>query len=187
MMSTHDFTGSRVATDGPPSRKQHEIAGGGDRYEALLEVLQQQKEQAEEDREREAADRHRRSERGTRGYLRVIVLVVVAAWLWIFPPPILRIEPPAPPPRAEEEASLRFAMYVQAQRIEAFRREEGHLPDHLDAAGPPLPNMRYVRLGEEIYQLNGSTERVTLTYRSDLPLRDFVGAGADVLDESRIP
>jgi hypothetical protein len=43
--------------------------------------------------------------------------------------------------------------------------------------------MEYVKLTDALYQLTGKTERVVLTYRSDLPLREFVGSGAEVLDD----
>lgn len=88
---------------------------------------------------------------------------------------------------AEEEASLRFAMYLQAQRIKAFQQGAGRLPRELAEAGQPLPGMSYRPLSAGTYELEGATDRVRLTYRSDTPLREFLGTGADVLDESVIP
>lgn len=164
----------------------HDISGAGDRYEALVEVLQHQESQAERDRERESEELRRRLERDGPPWWPVAVLVVVAAWLWLLPPGFLRIDPPEPQPIEQEDASLRFVMYVQAQRIKAYREETGRYPARLEDAGPPLPSMRYTRLSDDLYQLTGETDRLTLTYVSDLPLEDFVGPGAYVIDESKL-
>lgn len=164
----------------------HDITGDGDRYEALLQVLEREKEQAARDRALEEAERQQRKKQ--RGPLwPAAVLFLITAWIWLFPPAFLRMDPPPPQPVAQEEAALRFSMYLQAQRIKAFHLEHGRLPDSLAEAGPPLPGMRYTVLHTDLYQLTGATERVTLTYRSDLPLRDFVGSGAAVLDRDRLP
>lgn len=165
----------------------HAITGSGDRYEALLDVLEHEKTQAARDRALEEAERQKRKRKQGGPYWLVAVLLAISAWLWLFPPAILRLDPPAPQPVAEEEAALRFTMYVQAQRIGAFRQENGRLPETLDEAGPPLPHMEYTILNSGLYQLTGATERVTLTYRSDLPLPDFVGSGVDVVDVEAIP
>ncbi|MFO7895075.1 MAG: hypothetical protein R6U63_15280 [Longimicrobiales bacterium] len=168
------------------SGSSHNITGSGDRYETLLEVLEHEKNQAARDRALEEAERQRSKER--RGpYWPVVVLLAITAWLWLFPPAFLRLEPPPPQPVAQEEAALRFTMYVQAQRIKAFQEENGRLPGSLEEAGPPLPNMRYTVLHTDLYQLTAMTDRVTLTYRSDLPLSEFVGSGADVVDVNQLP
>ena len=167
------------------SNPSHDVSGSGDRYEALLEVLEHEKTQAARDRELEEAEREQsKTKRGP--YWPVVVLLLITAWLWIFPPAFLSLEPPPPQPIEQEEAALRFTMYLQAQRIKAFRLEEGRLPETLEEAGPPLPGMRYARLHADLYQLTGLTDRLTLTYRSDLPLQEFVGSGADVVDVEAI-
>lgn len=162
-----------------------DIKGGGDRYETLLEVLEQQAAQEREVRELEARSRVRKRESRVPWWV-AAVLLVATGWIWLFPPSFLRVDQPPPQPLAREEAALRFAIWVQAQRIEVYRRAEGELPAALEEAGPPLPGMSYVRLSPGLYQLTGSTDRQALTYRSDLPLEEFVGEGADVLDESRL-
>ena len=178
-------------TEKPPSSsdssgRPHQISGGGDRYEALLEVLEHEKTQAARARALEEAERQKQKEQ--RGpYWPVFVLLAITAWLWLFPPAFLSMDPPPPQPVEQEEAALRFTMYLQAQRIKAFRLAEGRLPETLEEAGEPLPGMRYTRLHADLYQLTGATDRVTLTYRSDLPLDEFVGSGADVVDVEDLP
>ncbi|MGK7312022.1 MAG: hypothetical protein ACN0LA_07245 [Candidatus Longimicrobiales bacterium M2_2A_002] len=162
------------------SSSGHDISGGGDRYETLLEVLEHEKTQAARSSALEAAERQKRAGRRT-PYWPVAVLLAITAWLWIFPPAFLRLDPPPPQPVGQEEAVLRFTVYVQAQRIKAFRQANGRLPETLEEVGEPLPDVRYTVLQPGLYQLTGSTGRVTVTYRSDLPLEEFVGSGADVL------
>lgn len=166
----------------PQRRDTHDISESGDRYEALVDVLEHQKSQEARSREYEERERRRRQERRRQPYWLVGVLLAITAWLWLFPPSFLRTDPPPPQPIEEEEAALRFVMYVQAQRIKAYRQETGAYPERLEEAGPPLPSMTYARLGRDLYQLTGSTDRLTLTYSSDLPLEDFIGSGADAID-----
>jgi hypothetical protein len=78
-------------------------------------------------------------------------------------------------------------VYLQVQRIRAFQAENNRLPLRLEEAGPPLPAVEYHRLADDLYQLNGVTDRVRLTYRSDLPLDAFIGDGGGVVDVGRLP
>lgn len=162
----------------------HDISGSGDRYEALLEVLEHEKTQAARADAQDEADRRERRARRM-PYWPVAALLVITAWLWIFPPAFLRLDPPPPQPVEQEEAALRFTVYIQAQRIKAFRQANGRLPRTLEEAGEPLPGMRYTVLQPGLYQLTASTDRMTLTYRSDLPLEEFVGSGADLFEAAQ--
>lgn len=172
-------------TDREPSAPSaHDVSGPGDRYEALVEVMEHQASQAARDRVREVEEALRRKEEGGGvPYWVLAVLLVITAWLWLFPPSMLSIEPPPPQPVEQEEAGLRFAMYLQAQRIRAFQLETGSYPERLEDAGPPIPGMEYTLLTGGLYQLTGETDRLRLTYRSDLPLDDFARSGAGVIDE----
>ena len=173
-----------VTDDGEP-RRPLPVEGGAARYEALLHVLEQQNEQAEEARTR--APERRGAGRGRTGMVVVWLLALVSAWLWLFPPGWVGVDRPEPVPVEREEAALRFTMYVQAQRIKAFQQRTGRLPDRLEEAGPPLPGMSYRLLDPSTYELEGATDRVRLSYRSDTALGEFVGPGADVLDETVLP
>lgn len=156
--------------DPGPGHRPHGVHGGGDRYEALLDVLEQQADLA-----RRGDPSGRGSGRGAR--MLVIALAVITAWVWILPPRWLVPVPPPAQTVAEEDAALRFAVYVQAQRIRAYQLERGFLPESLDEAGDPLPGLRYMVLGPGLYELTASTDRQRLTYRSDEPLREWVGPG----------
>ena len=96
----------------------------------------------------------------------------------------LAVALPGPPPVEEEEATLRLVMYLQAQKIEQYLIDTGHVPLALDDAGPAFQGMEYIRLTNSDYRILGRTGRVTLSYSSVEPLDTFVGAGASVLNPS---
>lgn len=155
----------------------HDVTGNGGRYDLLQEVLERQQAQQEQDEQQEAA--RLVSSGGRRAPLWLLpLLVAVAGWLWLVPPTVLRIDAAPAQPLEEEEAALRFVMHAQALRIEEFRQRTGRFPGFLGEAGPPLPGLSYTRLQDDLYQLTGSTDRLTLTYRSDLPLDDFAPTAA---------
>lgn len=170
-------------TTAPPDT--HDVSGAGDRYETLVELLEHQNRQAAADRDRELEleQLRLRQDRPRTPLWLVGVLLLLTAWLWLFPPSFLRLDPPPPQPIEREESAVRFAIYLQAQRLKAYHQETGTYPERLEEAGPPLPRMRYIRLAPQLYQLTGATDRLVLTYRSDLPLDEFVGSGADILPE----
>lgn len=163
--------GQKADPDGP----RHEY-GGTDRYEALLEVMEQEVEKVRGEGALGAVSR-------TEGKIRLVVVTLLIAALglvqwkgdeWLGPEPI-------PPPSAMElEQSLRAAMYLQAQRIKAFSMQNGRLPDTLDEAGQPMPGMQYAKLGNGTYQLMGENRGVSLTYRSDQPAAQLLGAGEEL-------
>lgn len=167
----------RMTDPDPSTRNAHDVSGSADRYETLVEVLEHEASKSALDRRREEAERRRRQKR-TGPYWAVAALAVLALWLWVFPPAFLRVQPPPPQPVVAQESALRIAMYAQAQRIRAFREETGRLPDRLEETGPPLPGMTYRRLAPGLFQLTGETRDVRLTYRSDLPLDEFLASGA---------
>lgn len=169
----------------PGKRRAASVPGGSDRYEALLEVLEHQAGQAEESRT--APPGYREADGARTKYVVLAGLALVSAWLWLAPPSWIGVAQPEPRPIVEEEAALRFAMYVQAQRIKAFRLGTGRLPREIEEAGPPLPGMSYRLIDAETYELHGATDRFALTYRSDHSLQEFVGPGADAIDETAIP
>lgn len=159
---------------GPGMRHEY---GGTDRYEALLDVLEQEAEKVRSEGVLGAA-----SPREGRIRLVLVTILIAAFGLvqwkgddWFGPEPI-------PPPTAMElEQSLRAAMFLQAQRIKAFTTRTGRLPNTLDEAGEPLPGVRYAKLGDGGYQLRGENHGITLTYRSDQPVSRLLGNAASLL------
>lgn len=114
--------------------------------------------------------------------------LVIAVYVWFFPPAWVQGNPPPPVPTAAQEASaLRMTMYVQAQRIEQFRLDNGRIPYNLGEAGQAFDGMEYIRLTDSNYRLHGRSEQAMLSLSSGgQSLHDFLGDGDSVLDWSKI-
>ena len=146
-----------------------------ERLLALDEVL---RDQALREVMRDGAYRRPRS--SLRAHIVATVLAITAFAAWILPVPGLRPDIPFPIAPTAEQAGLRFATYVQAQQIEAFRQTRGRLPDVLQETGEPLPGMTYERLDARTFRLGGATERSSVSWVSSDSLSALL-RGADQL------
>jgi hypothetical protein len=162
----------------PEAPDQIEVSKGQERAAALVAVLRDQAEK-EEAALRTKMTLKRRTRRGNGA---LVVSAFMAAWVWIFPPDAIRIERPSKPPVAEEEASLRRAMFLQNSAIQYYRIENGRIPDSLQAAGPAFDGMEYIHLTPREYRLRGRSERVVLSYSSSEPIEEFVGDDLDLIE-----
>ena len=113
---------------------------------------------------------YRRPRASLRAHVAATVLATIALVTWLLPVPGLRPDIPFPILPADEHAGLRFATYIQAQQVEAFRQIRGRLPDVLGETGEPLPGMTYERLDARTYRLGGATERSSVSWVSSDPL-----------------
>ncbi len=86
---------------------------------------------------------------------------------------------PGPSP-AEQEASIRLTIYLQAQQLEQFRRTRGRLPATLAEAGAPLPAIRYDVLDGNVYSLRSTTDTAIRYASTDSP-HAFLGSSVAVL------
>ncbi|MGD2069260.1 MAG: hypothetical protein PVI57_11350 [Gemmatimonadota bacterium] len=141
---------------------------------------------ADQSARRDVRSRPPRGRRSTtRGRLAALVVVsTVAVWVWLAVPAWMSPSPPPPMPERLEEAALRMVVYLQAQRVELFRRDRGRLPDALEETGEPLPGVRYERLDSRTFRLHAVGRRDTLLYTSSTPLRAFAEGVDRVLGAS---
>lgn len=77
-----------------------------------------------------------------------INLAVLAVYLLIAPPAWVVVNPIAPPDLTAQTTDLKKALWFQAQRIEAYRLQNGELPAQLADAGSPTPGVEYVKEGD---------------------------------------
>lgn len=153
-----------------------QVSSGNERAAALEAVLQHATLKADMVRHRSLPP-----ERIAFGYLALFVSLSLAFWIWFFPPGWAQRNPVPIPSFAEEETSLRLVMFLQAQRIETFRAENGHLPRSLEEAGPPLPGVEYTPLAGQTYYLRGEGGQAYLGYFSSEPIDTFLGDSEDLL------
>jgi len=107
-----------------------------------------------------------------------INLGVFAVYLLIAPPDWVVMDPIDAPPPVEQARSMRVAMYFQSQRIEAYRIENGRLPDALTDAGTPIPGVDYNKRGTGQYELVADVGGEVLLYDSSAPAAEFEAAVA---------
>ncbi|MSR23353.1 MAG: hypothetical protein EXR92_07415 [Gemmatimonadetes bacterium] len=123
-----------------------------------------------------------RAER-TRVWYAVLVVVLAAnLYIWIARPAWIMGPLSGPQTREAQEGVVRFRMYVQAQRIEKYKREHGGaLPERLEETGEPLEGMRYQRIGPDSWELMGELGQAGLILRSDMSMPEFLGKYLDPL------
>lgn len=108
-----------------------------------------------------------------------IQLAVLAVYLLISPPGWVVVHPIEAPDPAVSEQSLRLAMYMQSQRIEAYRLNNGRLPASLDEIGASVsPGVEYQLQGTNEYRLVGTNGPAALIYDSTESPAEFLGDAA---------
>ena len=168
-------------TDGRPTRSgdfTSEVSDESQRARAVSDFLQDQNERQQRALKRKV--RQRRFKKARR-------IVVGATWIgvayiWVGTPGWLTVDPPPVPTVADESSALRFNLYLQAQRVEAYRTERGRLPYVLDEAGPRFRGMEYRRRDNRHYLITGRTDRIELQYYSRESALVFVGEAASLAE-----
>ncbi|MDP2956529.1 MAG: hypothetical protein Q8N53_08910 [Longimicrobiales bacterium] len=109
-----------------------------------------------------------------------INLGVLAVYLLIAPPKWVVVNPIDPPDLAAQSDDLKRAMWFQAQRIEAYRIQNGRLPALLADAGSSTPGVEYVREGDR-YQLIGMVGEAPVIWDSTGSNTEFAALVAGAL------
>lgn len=115
-------------------------------------------------------------------YVALVLAAIGNVYLWVGQPAWLVGERPGPLTVEREEGILRFQMYVQAQRIEAFRTQFGRLPSTLEETGDPFPGMSYRVTGPSSWELLGVSDRARLVLLSSQPIHEFLGNYQEALE-----
>lgn len=156
-----------------------EVSDENGRAQAVSAFLRDQDERRKKALKRAA--RRRRIRRARR--IAVGATWIGVAYIWVGTPGWLTVEPPPVPTVADESNALRFNLYLQSQRVEAYRAERGRLPYVLDEAGPRFRGMEYRRRDNSQYQITGRTDRVELQYYSRQSPLAFVGEAASLAED----
>jgi len=110
------------------------------------------------------------------------LLFVMALFLAGLPPSFLVPDAQAPLTSSERVRGLRVALLVQAQQIEAFRAREGRLPSSLAEVETALPDVRFVKSNNRLYQLVAySRTGDAVVFDSSAPAMGFAEAVPDWL------
>ena len=133
-----------------------------------------------------ACDRSRGRRQG------VLVAILMLTWaaiayIWlarpafVFGPTAVAVQPPA-----VREASLRFALYLERRRIDAYTAANGRLPASLADAGPVESGVTFER-NDAGYVLVGHRDDLTLTLTSAMNADSFLGSSLDHLQGAPEP
>lgn len=110
----------------------------------------------------------------------LVLLLAVTAYLAVSPPAWVLPRPLPPPNPQEREAGDRFAIYLQAQRIDHFRSTTGRLPATLAEAGEPMDGIDYLPGSGATYVLQSARDGA-LRYSSTGSFREFLGGSMKFL------
>jgi hypothetical protein len=103
-------------------------------------------------------------------------LGVFAAYLLIWSPPWVELNPIAPPPTEQRVEKLSSAMWFAMGGIASFRIENERLPQSLSEAGRSEENLDYTLQGASSYVLISGVGEETLVYNSGLQTEQEWGA-----------
>lgn len=144
--------------------RREELAG------AVKAVLERQQEDA-----RDARTAKARPGRSVPWSLLLVANCAILAWIWAGRPGLL-FGPavPEPLPATLHDARVRYALYLQRARIDAFRKTAGRLPDSLAESGPVELGVAYRHDGSG-YVLEGREEAVTLHLTDRMAADSFLG------------
>ncbi|HKJ93670.1 MAG TPA: hypothetical protein VJ957_10895 [Longimicrobiales bacterium] len=150
---------------------------GKERYEALREVLEHEAEMREV--ERKLNEQPKQLSPAKKALLAVLIpafFASAAAGATVLAPK------PLPAPTAQQaETDLRAAMFLQAERIEAYIHDHGQLPARLADAGSATPGVEYRQIDSTAYELVGTNGPATVHFRRGQSLDTLLGSGAGVL------
>lgn len=109
-----------------------------------------------------------------------IPMLAFAAYTWIARPEFLWGPGVRPLPPVQEEAGIRFSMFLLAQRIQAFYDNTGRYPTSLSEIEDSVPNVRYVPM-DSVFELRTGLKGKPIVLRSDRSMDDFLGTSTLVI------
>jgi hypothetical protein len=109
-----------------------------------------------------------------------IPMLAFAAYAWIARPEFLWGPGVKALPPAQEEAGIRFSMFLLAQRIQAFYERTGRYPTSLAEVEDSVPNVRYVSM-DSVFELRTGLKGKAIILRSDRSMDDFLGQSTLVI------
>ena len=101
--------------------------------------------------------------------------VAAVAWLFLSPPAWLPQGTPDLRSNEQRELGLRVVLAIEAARVNAYRDNEGRLPESLAVAGGDARSVRYVMIDDTRYTLSASDGTASATYESTTPLNTLLG------------
>jgi hypothetical protein len=143
----------------------------------VTEIVEEAKKNAEEP--------VRSKSRFLPSYVAAGLVFGLTAWAWIAPPTWLVPGPVAAPSHEYREASVRVALALHAQRVEAYRASHGHLPRTKQEVGIASDQIIYERMDSDNFELSSNVDGAAVTYRSSQPRDRYLAEAMTALTRAR--
>lgn len=105
----------------------------------------------------------------------LLALTGLNLYLWLADPKWLHIKAPPAPTYQYYQDGWKMAAYMQAQRVEEFRRTQAKLPARVEQVRNPVRGVDYRRISDQHYELTAGTGPARVVYDSHEPLHAWVG------------
>ena len=118
-------------------------------------------------------------------YVAAGVVCTMCAWIWMAPPAWLFPRPTPAPSREYREASIRVALALHAQRIEAYRASHGRLPRGKQEVGIVADQIVYDRGDSLAFELSAQVDGQRVSYKSSQPRDRYLADAMTALSRAR--
>ena len=107
--------------------------------------------------------------------LMLLSLTALNLYVWLADPEWLHFKGPPVPTYQYYQDGWKMAAYMQAQRVEEFRKAQAKLPARVEQVRSPVRGVDYRRVSDEQYELTAGTGPARVVYDSREPLHIWVG------------
>lgn len=118
-------------------------------------------------------------------YVAAGLACAMCAWVWIAPPAWLVPRPTPTPSREYRQASMRVALALNAQRIEAYRASHGRLPQGKQEVGIATDEIAYDRTDSLAFELSAQVDGQPVSYKSSQPRDRYLADAMTALSRAR--
>ena len=115
-----------------------------------------------------------------------IPLTLLCAYSLIAKPDFIYGPSPASVPAVRRAADTRFAMYLLAQRVLAYRAAQSRLPESLQAAGEDWDGIHYRVVNDSVFELRTPGDSgQAIVFRSDERIDPFLATSVTMIRRRR--
>lgn len=104
-----------------------------------------------------------------------VLLIALCVYSWFARPEFIWGPSARSVAPQRRDANVRFAMFLLAQRVRAYRKTNGSLPTSLAAMGESMPGVSLRVVSDSVFELTASEKGRAVVYRSNASINAFLG------------